>query len=103
MSDLAFSIIEMWIGFYLLMAIISYAILTSGNKTTPKIKDDQDALRIIRKVLEDDEIMHYEIVSIVRLDNIQTTTIIIETSTVNICLELDNNSGKVLSKEKLVA
>ncbi len=94
--------IELWIGFYLLMTLLSYAILTSGNKTIPKIRDDQDALQIVKKVLEDDEIMHYEVISIVRMDDIKTTTVIIETDVLDICLELDNDSGKVLSKEKLV-
>lgn len=100
---MAYSMIELWIGFYVLMTLLSYAILTSGNKATLKIRDDQDALQIVKKVLEDDEIMHYEVVSIVRMDDIKTTTVIIETGVLDICLELDNNSGKVISKEKLVA
>lgn len=97
-----FSGIEMWIGFYLLMILLSYAILTSSKKTEPRVKDDQDALQITKEALENDEVMRYEVVSIVRMDDIQKTTVIVETETLSISLEIDNNSGKVLNKEKLV-
>lgn len=99
---MAFSGIEMWIGFYILMSIISYAILTSDKKTTPVVKNDNDALQIVTQVLENDEVTHYEVASIVRMEETQTTTVIIETDTQSISLEINNNSGKVLNKEKLV-
>ncbi len=92
----------MWIGFYLMMILISYAILTSSKKTELRVKNDQDALQITKEALENDEVMHYEVISIVRMDDIQTTTVIVETETLGISLEIDNNSGKVLNKEKLV-
>lgn len=99
---MAFSGIEMWIGFYILMSIISYAILTSDKKTTPAVKNDNDALQIVTQVLENDEVTHYEVASIVRMEETQTTTVIVETDTQSISLEINNNSGKILSKEKLV-
>lgn len=102
LNNLAFSGIEMWIGFYILMSIISYAILTSDKKTTPVVKNDNDALQIVNQVLENDEVTHYEVASIVRMEETQTTTVIIETDTQSISLEINNNSGKILSKEKLV-
>ncbi len=98
---MAFSGIEVWIGFYLMMILISYAILTS-SKTEPRVKDDQDALQIAKEALENDEVVRYEVISIARMDDIQKTTVIVETDALGISLEIDNNSGKILNKEKLV-
>lgn len=94
--------IEIWIGFYILIILISYAILTS-NKREFKIKNDADALQIVAAELENDEVSKYEVISIVRMDELRTTTIFVEKDSMITSIELDNVTGKILNKEKLIA
>lgn len=85
------------------MILISYAILTSSNKKEIRVKNDHDALQIAMEVLENDEVRYYEVISIVRMEELQSTTVIVETHTLNISLEIDNTTGKIICKEKLIA
>lgn len=94
--------IEIWVGFYLLMILISYVILTS-NKREFRIKNDADALQIVAAELENDEVSKYEVISIVRMDELRTTTIFVEKDSMITSIELDNVTGKILNKEKLIA
>ncbi|HXG14304.1 MAG TPA: hypothetical protein VNK25_04155 [Candidatus Nitrosotenuis sp.] len=94
--------IEIWVGFYLLMILISYVILTS-NKREFRIKNDADALQIVAAELENDEVSKYEVISIVRMDELCTTTIFVEKDSMITSIELDNVTGKILNKEKLIA
>lgn len=91
--------IAIWVGYYMMVATIGYLILKS-NKKQIKVRNDNDALEIVRDTLEIDE--HYEITSIVRMNETNTTTVIIETDALNIVVEIDNITGKVINKEKLV-
>jgi hypothetical protein len=52
--------------------------------------------------LEEHGVEPYELVSIIRMDEINTTTIMVETKSFGISIELDNKTGKVLSMERLV-
>jgi hypothetical protein len=94
--------IEIWLGFYLLMALILYAILTI-NKKEVRVRNDEDALQIVAEILENDEITNYEVISIVRMEELHTTTVFVEKNGLKISLELDNITGKMLNKEKLIA
>lgn len=91
----------MWVGFYIMMILLSYVILISTYKKQSKVQNDNDALQITTEILENDEVKHYEVISIVRMEEMQTTTVIVETNSLNIVLEIDNITGKVLNKEKL--
>ncbi|MGQ0605516.1 MAG: hypothetical protein ACT4OD_00980 [Candidatus Nitrosotenuis sp.] len=94
-----FTEIEMWVGFYIMLLLLSYAILTS-NKKQSVVHNDADALRIVSQALESDEVNHYEIISIVQIKD--TTTVIIETNASSIAIEIDNTTGDIISKEKLI-
>lgn len=97
---MTFTEIEIWIGFYIMMLLLSYLILILHKKQT--IQNDADALRIVSKVLENDEISHYEVTSIVTMNESETTTVIIETNVSSIAIEINNTTGNVISKEKLI-
>ncbi|MFN3655029.1 MAG: hypothetical protein ACK4TO_06845 [Candidatus Nitrosotenuis sp.] len=84
------------------MILISYVILTS-NKREFRIKHDADALQIVAAELENDEVSKYEVISIVRMDELRTTTIFVEKDSMITSIELDNVTGKILNKEKLIA
>lgn len=97
-----FTFLEIWIGFYMMMMIIAFVILTSGPKTVQKISNDHAALQLVKEALEDDGITHYEVVSIATMDDTNITTVIISTETLEIALEIDNNLSKVVNKERLI-
>ncbi|MFY9300881.1 MAG: hypothetical protein WAO91_06805 [Candidatus Nitrosotenuis sp.] len=96
-----FTEIPVWVGYYIMVTIIAYLILRSTKMQT-KVQNDNDALRIVRDALEIDELKHYEVTSIVRMNETNTTTVIVETDTLSMVVEIDNITGKVINKEKLV-
>jgi len=69
---------------------------------TSQIIDDQKALDIVKKNLELDFIQKYEVTSIVSLDKEKITTVIVNTDPIDIAFEIDNATGLVLNKEKLI-
>ena len=83
----------------MVIAIITLAIKYSRGKETI---DDQKVLDILRKDLEDDITGNYEISSIVSLDDSHITTVIVHTQYYDLAVEIDNVSGKILRKEKLI-
>ncbi len=99
---MAFTFLEIWIGFYMMMSIIAFLILTSSPKTIQKVSNDQAALQLAKETLEKDCISHYEVISIVTMEDTNITTIIVATETLEIALEIDNDSAKVVNKERLI-
>ena len=69
---------------------------------TQKTLDDQQILKLVEKYLEDDSVEKYEVTSIVSLDKEKTTTVIVNTGHLDIALEINNVTGKIISKEKLI-
>lgn len=94
--------IEIWVGFYILMLMLSFLILIVPGKKQAKVQNDDDIFAIIRDTLEIDELMHYDVISLVSLKETNTTTVIVETDVSEIAVEIDNLTGKVISKEKLI-
>lgn len=99
---MAFTFLEIWIGFYITMSIIAFAILTSSPKIIQKVSNDQAALQLAKETLENDCLSHYEVISIATMEDTNTTTIIVATETLEIALEIDNDSAKVVNKEKII-
>ena len=64
--------------------------------------DDQTVLDVVKKNLELDFIGQYELTSIVSLDEEKVTTVIVNTGSIDIAFEIDNETGNVLTKEKLI-
>lgn len=84
------------------MSIISFLILDSGSKTIQKVSNDQKALQLAKETLEKDCISHYEVISIATMEDTNITTIIVSTETLEIALEIDNESSKIVNKERLI-
>lgn len=98
---LSLSWLEIWIGFFIMMGVISFLILTSSIRPSTKIVNDQDALQMVEEVMKNDSIDHYEVTSIISNPETNVTTVIITTGIIEIALEIDNHAGKILSKERL--
>jgi len=99
---MAITFLEIWIGFYAMMSIFAFLILASRPKTMQKVSNDQDALQLAKETLKNDCISHYEVVSIATMEDTNTTTIIVATETLEIALEIDNDSATVVNKERLI-
>lgn len=64
--------------------------------------NDELALKTVQRELQDDNVDPYEISSITSLEGTKTTSIIVDTGSANIALEIDQNSGRIVYKEKLL-
>ncbi len=73
----------------------------SKRKTLSSI-NDETVLISAQKKLEEDDVDPYEVSSITPLNDSETTTIIVDTGSANYSLEIDQHSGKIINKEKLV-
>ena len=93
--------IEVWIGVFMVLAFVAVAVLMSSFKPTMKIANDNDALKIVHETLDNADIEYYEVTSITTRDDTNITTVIVTTGFLNIALEIDNKSGKVISKERV--
>ncbi len=80
------------------MCLVFVAIKSRTQKTL----DDQHILKLVEKYLDSDSIEKYEVTSIVSLDKEKTTTVIVNTGHLDIALEINNVTGKIISKEKLI-
>jgi len=83
-----------------MLSAISFVILTS-NKSQSRISDE-DVLQIVKETLEIDELRNYEVISIVRIQETNTTTVLVESSITEFAIEIDDLTCKVISKEKLI-
>ena len=97
---MAFTFLEIWIGLFMVIALVALAIKTS--KKSKLSSDDNKVLKAVQETLDADNIEHYEISSIMPLDETSITTVIVHTDSVDIALEIDKISGKVIHKEKLI-
>lgn len=79
------------------MCLVFVAIKSRTQKTL----DDQQILKLVEKYLDDDSVEKYEVTSIVSLDK-EKTTVIVNTGHLDIALEINNVTGKIISKEKLI-
>ena len=77
------------------------------EKTGSKIKssdtcDDEDVLKSVCKELEQDEYYNFKLESIISLDKPNITTVIVNTRYQKIALEIEKDSRKIISKERMV-
>ncbi|MFB5597608.1 MAG: hypothetical protein ACE5RJ_01130, partial [Nitrosopumilaceae archaeon] len=72
------------------------------SKKSKLSNDDNKILQAVQETLDNDNIEHYKISSIMPLDETNITTVIVHTESVDIALEIDKLSGKVIHKEKLI-
>ena len=86
-------------GLSLIIFLIILGIKFSKEK---KFFDDEKILNIVRKKLYQDGIDYFELESVISIRNPNITTVIINDDHMKIALEIDNISGKIITKEKLV-
>ena len=63
--------------------------------------NDDHIIKNIEKELELDGIEHFELKSIVSLNDSEITSVIVDTGHQEIVIEIDNITGKIIHKEKL--
>lgn len=89
----------MGFGLFLIIILIILGIKFSKEK---KFLDDEKIIKIVREKLYQDGIDYFELESVVSLGDPNFSTVIINAKHSKIALEIDNDSGKILNKEKLV-
>ena len=88
--------LEMGFGLLIIMTLLGLAIKPSKEKDTIT-NDDEIALNKAKQELENYD--HYEIESIESLG--KSTTVVANTGSLEISIDIDNKTGKTLSKEKI--
>ena len=87
---------EIGFGLLIIMTLLGLAIKSSKEKDAIT-NDDEIALNKAKQKLENYD--HYEIESIESLG--KNTTVIANTGSLEISIDIDNKTGKTLSKEKI--
>ena len=87
---------EIGFGLLIIMTLLGLAIKSSKEKDAIT-NDDEIALNKAKQELENYD--HYEIESIESLG--KNTTVIANTGSLEISIDIDNKTGKTLSKEKI--
>ena len=88
-----FFILETTIGIIIIVAVVVFLLRGFRNSTL----DDQRIINIVKKELQNDTIGRYEISSIITLEDMNITTVIIQTDYYAMSLEIDNSSGHIFS------
>lgn len=86
-------------GLVLILILVLLGIKSSTDKK--KLIDDEKALKIINESLEKNGYDNFELESIVSMSEPNITSVIVNTGYLQIALEIDNNSGKILNTEKI--
>lgn len=66
-----------------------------------KIIKDEKAVGIVESKIRKDGYDHFELESITSLEKPNITSVIVDTGSLEISMEIDNHTGKILSKEKI--
>lgn len=64
--------------------------------------NDEAVLISAQRELEEDDVDIYEVSSITSLAETEATTVIVDTGSARFVLEIDQHSGKIINKEKLI-
>jgi hypothetical protein len=89
------------VGFGLLLILILIGLGIKTSKDKKKSLDDEKILEIVKDELDKDGFNHFELQSIVSLNAPDITSVIASTDYLEIAVEVDSNSGKIISKERL--
>jgi hypothetical protein len=73
--------------------------MDSGDKK--KVRSDAKAIEIVETTIRNDGYDHFELESITSLENPDVTSVIVNTGFMEIGMEIDNLTGKILNKEKI--
>ena len=86
-------------GLFLIIILITLGIKFSKEK---KFLDDEKILKIVREKLYQDGIDYFELESVVSLRSPNISTVITDAEHSKIAFEIDNDTGRILTNEKLV-
>jgi len=67
------------------------------------IVNDEKTLKIVRDELDRDGFDYFELESIVSMSKPNVTSVIVRVGYLEIALEIDNDSGKIINKEKIAS
>lgn len=89
------------VGFGLLLILILIGLGIKSSKDKTKLLDDEKIIGIVKKELDKDGFNQFELKSIISLNTPNITSVIASTNYLEISMEVDNHSGKIISKERL--
>ncbi|KAF6244936.1 hypothetical protein [Nitrosopumilus sp. b2] len=89
---------EIGFGLLIILILIVLSIKFSKQKTTI---NDEKALKIIHDELERDGHYNFELESITSIDNPKIISVIVRMRYQEIGIEINKNSGEILSKERI--
>ena len=97
----------MWYGYLILSIRIWIVCIINSNFISHKISkkknivNDEQIIKIIRDELNRDNFDSFELKSIVAINKPNITSVIVGVGYQEIALEISNDSGKIISKEKI--
>lgn len=78
-----------------------YLLAWNISKDEKKTINDEKAVGIVKSEIRRDGYDHFELESITSLEKPNITSVIVNTGSLEISMEIDNHTGKILSKEKM--
>ena len=89
---------EIGFGLLIILILIALSIKFSKTKTT---MNDEEALKIVHDELEKNGYYNFELESITSIDNPNITSVIVRIGYQEMGIEIDKNSGEIISKERI--
>jgi uncharacterized membrane protein YkoI len=72
-----------------------------SSREKNKVRSDEKIIGIVESEIKKDGYEHFELKSIISLDKPNITFVIVNTGFMEISVEIDNMTGKILNKEKI--
>ncbi len=72
-----------------------------SSRKKQKTRSDERAISIVESEIKKDGYDHFELESITSLDKPNITSVIVNTGFMEISMDIDNLTGKVVNKEKI--
>ncbi len=86
-------------GLFLILILIALGIKNSKDKT--KSVNDEKIIKIVKDELDKDGVSYFELQSITSMTEPNITSVIVSTGHLEISIEIDNGSGRIINKEKI--
>jgi len=96
-------LITFWygLGFGFLVILILITLGVQATREKKKVRSDEKAIGIVESEIKKDGYDHFELESITSLDKPNITTVIVNLGFMQISMEIDNTTGRILNKEKI--
>jgi hypothetical protein len=83
------------------ISIILPSLSLSSSRESSKVRGDEKVIRIVESEIKKEGYDNFELNSITSLDKPNITFVIVNVGFMEISLEVDNITGKIINKEKL--